>query len=92
MDVDFMISETMEVRSLNDEESNYIHTRFQTLRPKLVFVKSFEEAANAVDEMFEAIRPDAEDSGEDSGDDDEREQREEEDGMDGSEPVGPRSV
>lgn len=39
--------------------------------------------------MFEAIRPDAEDSGEDSGDDDEREQQEEEDGMDGSEPVSP---
>ncbi len=84
-----MISETMEVRSLYYEESNDIHNRIQTLRPKLVFVKSFEEAANAVDEMFEAIRPDAEDSGEDSGDDDEREQQEEEDGMDGSEPVGP---
>ena len=88
MDVDFMISETMEVRSLYHDESNDIHDRIQTLRPKLVFVKSFEEAANAVDEMFEAIRPDAEDSGEDSGDDDERGQHEEEDGMDASEPVG----
>jgi regulator of nonsense transcripts 2 len=61
---------------------------FQTLRPKLVFVKSFEEAASAVDEMFEAIRPGAEDSGDDSGDDDdERVKPEEEDGMEVSEPV-----
>ena len=68
-------------------ESNGIHDHIQTLRPKLVFSKSFEEAANAVDEMFEAIRPDAEDSGDDSGDDDEREQPEEEDGMEASESV-----
>jgi len=87
MDVDFMVSETIEVRSLYFGESNDIHNRIQTLRPKLVLVKTFEEAASAVDEMFEAIRPDAEDSGEDSGDDDERGQPEEEDGMDVSETV-----
>jgi hypothetical protein len=88
MDVDFMISETIEVRSLYHGDRNDVHNCIQTLRPKLAFVKSFEEAANAVDEMFEAIRPDAEDSGDDSGDDDEREHQEEEDGMDASEPVG----
>jgi hypothetical protein len=52
-----------------------------------VLFKSFEEAANAVDEMFEAIRPDAEDSGDDSGDEDERKQPEDEEAMEVSEPV-----
>lgn len=65
----------------------FMNAFIQTLRPKMVLVKSFEEAANAVNEMFEAIRPDAEDTGDESGDDDERQQPEDEDGMDGSETV-----
>ena len=68
-------------------ESNGVDDHIQTVRSKLVLVKSFEEAANAVDEMFAAIRPDAEDSGDDSGDDDEREQLEREDGIEVPESV-----
>ncbi|KAG9058049.1 hypothetical protein FS842_002010 [Serendipita sp. 407] len=53
MDVDFMITDTME-----------------QLRPKLVMYKTFEEAAAAVDEMFENTKADGDDSGDESGDED----------------------
>jgi hypothetical protein len=48
MDVVFMISKTIEVRSLYHGDPNDVHNCIQTLRPKLVFVKSFEEAANPI--------------------------------------------
>ncbi|CAL1708255.1 unnamed protein product [Somion occarium] len=58
----------------------------EAVRPKLSMYKTFEEAAIAVDEMFNAAFQNAgistgDDSGDDSGDEDERrEQQEEEDG------------
>lgn len=41
------------------------------IRPKMTRFKTFEEAASAVDEMFEATKAEGEDSGDESGDDDE---------------------
>lgn len=44
----------------------------EALRPKLVMFKTFEEAASAVDEMFESTKPDGEESGDESADEEER--------------------
>ncbi|KAG8813394.1 hypothetical protein FRC17_001599 [Serendipita sp. 399] len=44
---------------------------FEQLRPKIVMYKTFEEAAVAVDEMFENTKADGDDSGDESGDEDE---------------------
>ncbi|CAG8604300.1 1921_t:CDS:10, partial [Acaulospora colombiana] len=49
----------------------------EQLRPKMSLFKTFEEAAAVVDEMFESIKVDADDSGDESGDDDERPEVEE---------------
>lgn len=44
----------------------------QQLRPKLVLFKTFEEAAIAVDEMFDTVKGDADESGDESGEEDDR--------------------
>ena len=54
----------------------------------MVLFKNFEEAAVAVDEMFESTKADADDSGDDSGDEEDRaEAQENEDGDQGSDHV-----
>jgi hypothetical protein len=71
MDVDFMITDTFEV-GLSETTFISLISSPQQIRPKLVPFKTFEEAAVAVDEMFESTKVDADESGDESGDDDDR--------------------
>ncbi|KAI0700874.1 ARM repeat-containing protein [Cytidiella melzeri] len=69
-------------------------TFFQAIRPKFLMVKTFEEAANAVDEMFNAAFQNAgllsgDDSGDEDDEDDEDARREADDEDDGE--GGPES-
>ena len=50
MDVDFMVSDSIEVRYMLICQEILIIS--QAVRPKLTFAKTLEEAAAAVDEMF----------------------------------------
>ena len=54
MDVDFMLSDSLEVRQIC---SFYDHDLIavQVIRPKLAMPKSIEEAAAVVDEMFNTV-------------------------------------
>jgi hypothetical protein len=55
----------------------------------MVLFKKFEEAAVAVDEMFESTKADADDSGDESGDEEDRtDVQENEDADQGSDHVG----
>lgn len=49
-----MLSDSLEARILDlSLPSNFLnHGRLQAVRPKFVMLKTFEEAATAVDEMF----------------------------------------
>jgi hypothetical protein len=57
MEVDFMVNDTLEVGLPYpiDNFSTLTLVFTQALRPKLVFGKSFEEAATAVDAMFDLV-------------------------------------
>jgi len=58
MDVDFMLSDSLEVRQIC---SSYCHDfiAVQAIRPKLAMPGSIEEAATAVDEMFNTVMQNA---------------------------------
>ena len=58
MDVDFMLSDSLEVRQVS---SFYDHDLIavQAIRPKSAVPKSIEEAAAAVDEMFSTVMQNA---------------------------------
>lgn len=58
MDVDFMLSDSLEVRHIC---RFYCHdfTAVQAIRPKLAMPKSIEEAAAAVDETFNTVMQNA---------------------------------
>jgi regulator of nonsense transcripts 2 len=52
MEVDFMVSDSLEVRLLAFSYCRRLKLVVQAIRPKLVMYKTLEEAAAAVDEMF----------------------------------------
>lgn len=58
MDVDFMVSDSMEVSFV---QIGVVHvlTGLQAVRPKLIMAKTLEEAAAAVDDMFSSAYQDA---------------------------------
>ena len=54
MDVEFMLSDSLEVRGVTNviDDATSDCGDDQAVRPKLVLYKTFEEAAQAVDELF----------------------------------------
>ncbi len=54
IDVDFMLNDSLEVGASSAGHGRWTNRFYQAVRPKLVMFKTFEEAANAVDEMFNA--------------------------------------
>lgn len=52
MDVEFMLTDSLEVCFLCDTAGSGIHMIWQAIRPKLALFKTLEEAAIAVEEMF----------------------------------------
>lgn len=55
MDVDFMLSDSLDVSVHQDQACNFYDLYLiavQAIRPKLTMPKSIEEVAAAVDEMF----------------------------------------
>ena len=58
MDADFMLSDSLDVRQVCNFLDHYL-TAVQAIRPKLAMPKSIEEAAAAVDEMFNAVMQNA---------------------------------
>lgn len=58
MDVDFMVSDSMEVSFLQIR-TVHVLTGLQAVRPKLIMAKTLEEAAAAVDDMFSSAYQDA---------------------------------
>lgn len=58
MDADFMLSDSLDVRRIcNFRDHDF--TVVQAIRPKLTMPKSIEEAAAAVDEMFNTVMQNA---------------------------------
>lgn len=58
MDVDFMLSDTLDVSQIIIFHDHDL-TAVQAIRPKLAMPKSVEEAAAAVDEMFNTVMQNA---------------------------------